>query len=167
MVAPRVEIAPRGAPDHAAGAVLASKLDLQDPGADRAVLQRGGVVVEPDELRKGLPDLAQKHGNRLGSAGREIDRDAAGSDRVHHQPMAERGFGGAQDPFAQDSGVGVHQGEGRVVADRADVAEMVGDPLEFGHESAQPWRARRRLDPERRLDCAGESDAIGDRRVAR
>ena len=80
--------------------------------------------------------------------------------------MAERGFGGAQGPLAQDPAMGVHQGEGGVVADRADVAEVVGDPLEFGHHAAKIVRARRRLDPERRLDRAGESDAIGDRRVA-
>ena len=37
--------------------------------------------------------------------------------------------------------MGVHQREGGVVADRADVAEVVGEPLELGHQRAQP-RAR-------------------------
>ena len=30
--------------------------------------------------------------------------------------------------------MGVHQREGGVVADRADVAEMIGEPLEFRHQ---------------------------------
>ena len=62
--------------------------------------------------------------------------------------------------------MGEHQGEGGVVADRADVAEMIGEPLELGHHAAQGVRARRRLDAERRLDRAGEGDRVGDRRIA-
>ena len=62
--------------------------------------------------------------------------------------------------------MGVHQRERRVVADRADVAEMIGEPLELGHQRAQPDRARRHLDAERRLDRAREGEGIGDRAVA-
>ena len=62
--------------------------------------------------------------------------------------------------------MGVHQREGGVVADRADVAEVIGEALELGHQRAQPDRARRRLDAERRLDGAGEGERIGDRAVA-
>ena len=62
--------------------------------------------------------------------------------------------------------MGVHQRKGGVVADGADVAEMIGEPLELRHQAAKPMCARRRLDPERRLDRAGEGDAVGDRRVA-
>ena len=154
MVAAGVEIAARGAADHAAGPVGAREFGLEHAGSDRPVLQRGGVVVELDELREGLSDLARQRANRLGALGREIDRDAAGNDGVHHQPMAESGLGRAQGALAQDAGVGVHQREGRVVADRADVAEMIGDPLELGHDPAQHVGARRRLDAERRLDRA-------------
>ena len=60
----------------------------------------------------------------------------------------------------------VHQREGGVVADRADVAEMVGEAFELGHQRAQPHRARRHLDAERRLDGAREGKRIGDRAVA-
>ena len=62
--------------------------------------------------------------------------------------------------------MGEHQGEGGVVADRADVAEMVGEPLDLGHHAAKTMRPRRRLDAERRLDGAGEGDGVGDGRVA-
>ena len=33
--------------------------------------------------------------------------------------------------------MGEHQGEGGVVADRADVAEMIGEPFDLGHDAAQ------------------------------
>ena len=43
--------------------------------------------------------------------------------------------------------MGVDERERCVVADRADVAEMVGDALELGHDAAQDYlRARRRFD---------------------
>jgi hypothetical protein len=53
-----------------------------------------------------------------------------------------------------------------VVADRADVAEVIGEPLELSHQRPQmacPWR---RFDGERRLDGVGERDRIGDSAVA-
>ncbi len=62
--------------------------------------------------------------------------------------------------------MGEHEGEGGVVADRADVAEMIGEPLELGHHAAQGVRPRRRLGAERGLDGAGEGDGVGDGGVA-
>ena len=53
-----------------------------------------------------------------------------------------------------------------IVADGADVAEVIGEALQLGHQRAQPDRARRRLDAERRLDGAGEGERIGDGAVA-
>ena len=96
----------------------------------------------------------------------EVGGDAAGHDAVHHQPVAEAGVGDAQHVLAQDAAVGVHEREGGVVADGADVAEVVGEALQLGHQRAQPDRARRRLDAERRLDGAGEGEGVGDGAVA-
>ena len=62
--------------------------------------------------------------------------------------------------------MGVHQRERGVVADRADVAEMIGDALDLGHQRPQPRRPRRRDDADRRFDGAGEGDLVGDRAVA-
>jgi hypothetical protein len=62
--------------------------------------------------------------------------------------------------------MGVHQRKGGVVANGADVAEMIGEALELGHQAAKPMCAGRRLDPERGLDGAREGDAVGDRGVA-
>ena len=80
--------------------------------------------------------------------------------------MAEGDRGRAQGPLAQHGAMGVHQRKGGVVADGPDVAEMVGEPLQFRHQAAQPMRARGRLETQRGLDRAREGDAVGDRRVA-
>ena len=61
----------------------------------------------------------------------------------------------------------VHQRKRCVVADRADIAEMVRQPLQFRHQRPQELRARRRLDAERRFDRMREGDAISDGAVAR
>ena len=49
-----------------------------------------------------------------------------------------------------------HESEGGVVADGANVAKVIGEAFEFGHQGAQPGRARRYRQAERRLDGAGE-----------
>ena len=97
---------------------------------------------------------------------RDIVRDAAGHDRIHHQPVTETGVGGPQHALAQDAGLRVHHRERRIVADRADVAEMIGQPLEFRHQRAQVDRARRRLYLQRRFGGVREGEGIGDRAVA-
>ena len=60
----------------------------------------------------------------------------------------------------------LHQRERGVVADRADVAKVVGDALDLGQDAAQMVGARRGGNPQRLLDGAGESDGIGDGAVA-
>ncbi|MCY1230220.1 hypothetical protein D9M72_426260 [compost metagenome] len=68
--------------------------------------------------------------------------------------MTEGDVGGAQHTLAQHATMRMHEGEGGVVADRADVAEMVGEPFELGHERAQPDGARRDVELSRSLDRA-------------
>ena len=60
----------------------------------------------------------------------------------------------------------MHQRERGVVADGADVAEMIGEPLELGHQRAQIDGARRHLHLQRGLDGLREGKRIGDRAVA-
>ncbi len=61
----------------------------------------------------------------------------------------------------------MHEGEGRIVADGADVTEMIGQPLQLCHQCPQIPRAGRRFDAERRLDRVRKRDAIGNSAVAR
>src|SRR5271170_1629497 len=60
----------------------------------------------------------------------------------------------------------VHQRERSVVANRADVAEMVRKALEFRHQRAEPYCARWNTDVQSAFDRAGESDRIGNGAVA-
>ena len=55
--------------------------------------------------------------------------------------------GRAQHVFAQHRAMRQHDAERGIVADRAEVAEVVGQPFQFRHHAAQPHGARRRFDP--------------------
>ena len=70
--------------------------------------------------------------------------------------MTESGGGLAQHLLAQHTAMRVHQGEGGIVADSADVAEMVGDTFELSHQGAQPHGSIWNGKTQRRLDRAGE-----------
>ena len=60
----------------------------------------------------------------------------------------------------------VDQAERGVVAHRADVAEVVGQAFQFGHQPAQPHRARRRGGAAGGLGGAREGERIGHGAVA-
>ncbi len=151
----------------AAGTILAGQRRLQHARADGPVLQRGGVVVQPDQPRQAPPQLGKQVAQRGHALGAQIGGDPADHDPIAHQPVPEAGIRGTQHALAQNAGMGVHQREGGIVADRADVAQVVGDPLELGHQRTQPDRARRRLDRQGRLGRPRERVGVGDRAVAR
>ena len=68
------------------------KRGRSDAGSDGAVLQRGGAVIEVDQRAERPRGRRRPAPRQLGCRiGREIGGDAAGNDRIHHQPMAERG----------------------------------------------------------------------------
>jgi len=48
--------------------------------------------------------------------------------------VTEAGSGGAQGALAQDAGLGMHDRKRRVVADRAEIAEVIGEALELRHQ---------------------------------
>ncbi len=107
--------------------------------------------------------MSRKHvANDIGAAGSQVGGDAARHDPVHHQPMAETGGGRAQNLFAQNAALGMHERKRRIVADRADVAEMVRQPFQLRHQRSQIARARRRFDIQRRLDGVRKGDPVGD-----
>jgi len=96
----------------------------------------------------------------------EIGRDTAGHDAVHHQAMAEARGCRAQYVLAENSAMRVHDGERCIVANGANVAQVIGQPLELRHQRAQITRTRRHIDAERGLDRMRKRDAVGDRAVA-
>ena len=145
QIAAGVESPSGGAADKAAAAELPRQRRAQDACAGRAVLQGRGVFIKFDQWREGRAqgrhEVAQ-HGGRFRV---EIGSQAAGNNDIHHQAMAEADIAGPQHPFAQHAAMGEHQREGRVVADAADVAEMVGETLQLRHQRPDPISARRRL----------------------
>src|SRR5262249_4014365 len=80
---------------------------------------------------------------------------------------AKADMGRAESMLAQDAALGESKREGRVVANGADVAEMVGKTLELSHERAEPDGAIRNLDLERRLDGLRKGEPVGDGTVPR
>ena len=99
--------------------------------------------------------LAARHGS-----------DAAGHDAIHHEAMAKTPSGAAQHTLTQHAAMRQHDAERRVVADRAEIAEVVGNTLQFGHQGAQPNSAWWRLDAECGFHRASEGVRVGDRAVA-
>ena len=65
----------------------------------------------------------------------EVAGHATGHDDIPHQSMAECDIGCAQDVLSEHAAESVHQNKRGIVADRSDVAEMVGQPLEFRKKS--------------------------------
>ena len=112
------------------------------PVADSAVLERGHAVIMRDELGEAAPQLGDEHAQALGTRRRQVDGDAAGNDPVHHQPMAEAGVAGLQDLLAQDAAMGVHEREGGVVADEAEIVDVVGDAARARPSARAARRAR-------------------------
>jgi hypothetical protein len=62
--------------------------------------------------------------------------------------MSEADIGRAEHAFSQDGAMRLHQRERSVIADRPDIAEMIGETLELSHERTHPLCAGRRLDAE-------------------
>ena len=163
----RVERASGCAPDETGRRELRCERGLHHSRAGRAVLERGGIVVELDQLGKLAAQAPAERADRLLAVVSQVRRDSARDDPVHHEAVAEGPGAGAQRHLAQYSALGVQHREGRVVADRSDIAQVVCDPLELGHDAAQPHGARWRPEIERTLHRLHERPRAGDRAVAR
>ena len=66
----------------------------------------------------------------------KIDRHPTRRDAIPHQSVSETMIGGPENKFPQDATMGLHQRKGSIVADRADIAQMVRKAFQFSHESA-------------------------------
>ena len=136
---PRIEGAARGAADIAAGAELPRQRRREMPVVDGAVLQRGGVVVELDQLGKRAADLGEQRRRSPPTPSAARSRATPPGtmrsiiSRWPKQASAARSTRSRSMP--QWACISAKDG---VVADGADVAEMVGEALQLGHQRAQP-----------------------------
>src|SRR5207253_994738 len=126
-------------------------LDFEDP-YPHARIDVAFLAHHPFHARRVVWGIRERH---------------ARDDAVHHEAVAGGPGAGAQRRLAQYSALGVQYREGRVVADRSDIAQVVCDPLELGHDAAQPHGARWRPEIERTLHRLHERPRAGDRAVAR
>jgi hypothetical protein len=97
---------------------------------------------------------------------RQVGRHAAWHDPVDHQAMPEAGLTRRQHVLALQGAMGVDGEHAGIVADRTDVADVMGHALQLGHYRPQQDGARRHRPAERRLDGAREGPGIGHRAVA-
>ena len=81
--------------------------------------------------------------------------------------MAEKFAVQPQPVFLEAHELGKAEGQRGVVAERAQIAEVVGDALALQHQGAQQEGARRRADAAGGLDGAGIGPGVGAGRVAR
>src|SRR5262249_37804031 len=123
----------RRATNEAAGPILTCKVSAQNAGVYRAVLQRCGVIVELDQLRKAAANVANKQASCRRALLFKIGSYTPRQHAIHHQAMVKAPICRPQDLLAQDAAMRVKQRKRGVVADGADVPEVIGEALELGH----------------------------------
>src|SRR5579863_10268587 len=88
----------------AACAVLTHQRRLRETGTDGPILERGGVVVELDQLWKHSSDFSDQRAQLRWSLRRDVARKATGNNAIHHQAMTETNLRRPQAALAQDAG---------------------------------------------------------------
>src|ERR1035437_4320263 len=131
-------------------------------GHDEAVLRAGVIVVDRFQ-RNGLGlyprELCQQVRRPVA---RQIARDASGNDLVHEVAMTEQLALQAQQVLLQPPELKKAEREPDVAAEVAEIAQVVGDALEFEHDSPETERAAGRLGAAGALDCHGVGPGVSD-----
>src|SRR5207247_2472202 len=136
------------------------------PGHDEAILWPGVLVVDRFQGRDLAFDSRQACDQRFARGERQIPRDAAGDDSVHQVAVAEESRVSPQQVFLEPPELGKTERKRDVVAEVAEVAEVVGDALELEQDAAQRKRPGRRLSPGGAFDRHRVRPGVGDRGVA-
>jgi hypothetical protein len=137
LVAAQVGRLPARAPCQPREAELSGELRRDAAGGDETILQSGVFVVDGTQLAHFGFDRVALAGDRFERSVVEVDGHAARHHPVHHQAVAEVRHRQPQPVFAQARELGQPETEGAVVAERAEIAEMVGHSLAFEHQGAQ------------------------------
>ncbi|MCY1363260.1 hypothetical protein D9M69_500150 [compost metagenome] len=171
VVAAQVEGLPAGAPGEARQAQLCSQFWRHAAGREEPVLQARVLVVDSpqgmDLALDGIALLAQA----IPHWRRQVCRDTARHDGIHHEAVPEGLERQALPVLAQAGELRQPESQCRVVAQRAEVAQVVGHPFPFQHKCTQPLGALGDLAPVRvalpgRLERHAVRPCIGNGRVA-
>ena len=140
-------------------------------GRWRRRCQGGGAgepVVDHAVAQGEFGDLGEVGGDRRSSSGSGsvMQRDAARADGAAQQPVPGDAVVDAQQLFADALGVGVGQGEADVVAQGADVGDVVVEAFEFEQQGPQPVRVVGQVDAEGVLDGQAVGQGVADGGVA-
>ena len=92
----------------------------------------------------------------------DVSPHAPGDDHVHQQAVAEALLAAPLPELAQAPELGEREGEGDVVADGADVPEVVRDALALGEDRAQVQRPGRDHAAHRPLEGLAGRPGVGD-----
>ncbi len=167
MIAAQVECLGAGPPGQAGEPESCRQRGRHPPGREKPVLQTGMLVVDRLQRAHLALDLVALPAQPVAHRRRQVGRDAAGHDGVHHQAMPEGLSGQPQPVLAQARELGQAEGQRGVVAECAEVAQVVGDALAFEHQRAQPGRALGNLALPRRFQRHAIGPGVGHGRVAR
>ena len=167
MIRAQVHRQPAGARRQPRQAELGRQLGADLAGAHEAILQAGVPVVD----RAQLLDLDQ-HGfalrtDLLRRRAVDIARGTARDHAVHHQPVAEDLLRPTQPVLAQARELRQAERQRGVVAERTEVAEVVGDAFSFQQQRPQPAGARRDRAPRGCFQRHAVGPRVGNRRIAR
>src|SRR5207253_863532 len=135
-------------------------------GHDEAVLRACVLVVDRFQGRDLALDSLKVRGQGFARDARQVLRDTARYDRVHQVAVAEELRVGPQQVFFQPPELEKAERKRDVVAEIAQVAEVIGNTLELEQDAAQRKRPGRRLGPGGAFDCHCVRPSVGDRGVA-
>src|SRR2546428_4661004 len=166
VIAAQVVLHPARSAGEPREAHASAELRQYLPGHDEAVLRARVLVVDRPERGDLAPDRLQALEQKPGLRGQKIRRDAAGNNRVHQVAVAEELGVQPQQVLLQAPELEEAEGERDVVAQVAEVAEVVGDALELQKDAPQRERPGGRLGPGRAFDGHGVGPRVGDGGVA-
>ena len=150
---------------HAGQAQTQRQLALHATGGHEAVLQAGVFIVDAAQRAHLALDGIALRTHASGCRCIEIESHATGHHRVHHEAVAEQVARKALPVLAQPRELGQSEGQRGVVAQGAEVTQMVGDALAFEQQRTQPGRTHGHNNAGSRLQRHAVSPGVGHGRI--
>ena len=143
QVAAQIESLPAGTSRQSRQSELGGQSRRDHASANESVAQAGVLVVDHAQcfdLRSDRLDAIDQSG---GAAARKVDARASRHDEVHEVALSQRVFGGAQQLFLEPRELGESDSKARVIAQRAEVAQVIRKTLQLQGKRSQPCCTRR------------------------